>query len=184
VTVGILFIFVAICLFTDLTRRKIYNSVVLTGFAFALAVNMAVLGAGSGFVFTLKGFFTGLLLLLIPFVMGALGAGDVKMLAMVGAFVGSGQVFLIMLASAVAGGVYAMVVMVRSGTFFARMKKTLVGIYCFLLMRKTVHLDTLEDSANSKHAIPYGAAISAGVIIIYILGSMGYAMSVANATMM
>jgi prepilin peptidase CpaA len=180
-SVWALFTFTAICLATDLSKRKIYNPVILAGFLTALVINMVNMGARAGAVFTLKGFFIGLLLLLIPFMLGALGAGDAKMLAMIGAFVGSTQVLYVMLASGVAGGVYALIVMVKSGTLKTRMKKVLLGIYCSLFLRKAVHMDNLENTAATHQTIPYGAAITAGVIIIYILGTMGYSVSVASA---
>jgi prepilin peptidase CpaA len=179
--VYILFTFVAVCLYTDLTKRKIYNLVVLLGLVSALILHVIDMGIISGAAYTMTGFFTGLLLLLIPFMLGGLGAGDVKMLAMVGAFVGSSLVVPVMLASAVAGGVYAMIVMLKSKTLIKRMKNIFIGIYCAIFIRNKDHLETLEDSSVTQQAIPYGAAISTGVLIIYIMGAMDHAVSIASA---
>ena len=78
--VGVMFAFVTVCLVTDLTDRKIYNSVVLSGFALAMIIHMVEQGFLLGLTYTMSGFFTGILLLVIPFALGWLGAGDVKML--------------------------------------------------------------------------------------------------------
>jgi prepilin peptidase CpaA len=176
--IGVLFFFVAICFITDLSERKIYNVVIMAGLISALILNIIDMGFRVGTAFTLFGFFTGILLLLIPFMLGGLGAGDTKMLGMVGAFLGSALAVQVFLASAVAGGMYALVIMVREGGTLKRLKNIYRALLCFLLVRKTVHLEVLQDESAARVVIPYGAAITAGVIIIYIMGSMNHALSV------
>lgn len=172
-----MFIFVAICLITDLSERKIYNVVVLAGLITALTLNVWEQGLAAGVQNTFSGFFAGILLLLVPFILGGIGAGDVKMLGMVGAFLGSSLVFHVMLASALAGGVFAIFVMLREGNFIGRLKNMFFALYCTLAVRKAVHLQTLQDPQAQSRAIPYGAAITTGVIIVYIMGSMNHALS-------
>lgn len=171
----VMFAFVAVCLITDLRTRKIYNSVILSGLAAALALNTGSMGLFGGAAFTVSGLLTGIILLIIPFILGGLGAGDVKMLGMIGAFVGHNTVVEVLVASAVAGGVLALVVMLKEGGFLRRMKKMVVALYCFIFVRKTVHLEGLEDKQANHHALPYAVALTVGVIVIYIMGSMNYA---------
>ena len=169
-----MFAFVAVCLITDLAERKIYNSVVLCGLVVAMGIHVVEQGFYLGFTYTISGFFTGIFLLLIPFVMGGLGAGDVKMLAMIGAFLGHGLVLPVMLASALVGGVFALVVMLREGEFLNRMKKLVISLLCFAGTRKSAHLENIDDDQRSGRAIPYGVALTVGVVIIYIMGSMNH----------
>ena len=96
----ILSIFVIICLVTDLRERKIYNKVIAAGLVTALITNVILQGFFNGLRFTLAGLLMGIILLLLPFSMGGLGAGDVKMLGMIGAFTGSLMVVQVMLVSA------------------------------------------------------------------------------------
>lgn len=173
-----LFFFVAICLVTDLAERKIYNVVVLAGSLAALGLNVWQQGFLPGVQNTFSGFFTGILLLLIPFILGGIGAGDVKMLGMVGAFLGSSLVLHVMLASAVAGGIFALFVMARERCLPRRLNNTFRAIWCTIVLRKAVYLQSLQDPEQERQSIPYGAAITTGVIIIYIMGSMNYALSV------
>jgi prepilin peptidase CpaA len=170
----LLFIFVIICLFTDLSERKIYNPVVLGGTLAALVINMLQLGVLDGFTYTAAGMFTGIFLLIMPFIAGGLGAGDVKMLGMIGAFVGYEMVVQVLLVSALVGGLYALFAMVVERRLFRGMWKLFIGLIMFVLTRKTVYLYNMEDNRGDRAMIPYGAALSAGVIIIYIMGSLNY----------
>lgn len=167
----LLFILVAICLVTDLRERKIYNKVVLTGMVLALVINLINFGLVDGLVFTLTGFFTGVFLLILPFIAGGIGAGDVKMLGMIGAFMGYGKAVEVLLAGAVVGGLFAVVRMVRQGGFLHRLRLTAVSGFMFLCTGKLIYLNKLDDVKDSSSAIPYGAALGAGVVIVYILGS-------------
>ncbi len=179
--VWILFIFVAICLYTDLTKRKIYNSVILCGIIAALFINIAELSIKEGTIYTFYGLFTGIILLIFPFILGGLGAGDVKMLGMIGTFTGYQVVFQIFLASAVVGGVYSLIVMLMGRNLTSRMWKIIQGLYLFCVTRKTIYCSNLQEKDAEENAIPYGVALSAGVIIIYVLGSMNYVAAISFA---
>ncbi|WP_083798606.1 A24 family peptidase [Dethiobacter alkaliphilus] len=180
-SVWLMFGFVTVCMITDIIERKIYNVVVLAGLVTALVLNVIVQGFYSGAVFTLAGFFTGIFLLVIPFVFGGLGAGDVKMLGMIGAFTGYPVVIQVLLVSAIVGGVFALYTMLRQGKMFKRLKTFFLGIFCAAAARKTVHMNNLDEKDAGKNAIPYGVALSVGVIIVYVMGSMNYIMPGFNA---
>ncbi|MBS3885982.1 MAG: prepilin peptidase [Dethiobacter sp.] len=170
-----MFIFITICLITDLAERKIYNIVVIIGLMAALVLNLQELGLKSGLLQTLSGFFTGILLLFIPFILGGIGAGDVKMLGTVGAFIGSSLVVQVMLAAALVGGVYAFIVMVKDKSLLRRMHCIYCASLCAIIMRAKAQPNSRQDSEEEQLTIPYGAAIAVGVIIIYLLGSMNNA---------
>ncbi|MBS4007504.1 MAG: prepilin peptidase [Clostridium sp.] len=170
-----MFLFLIICLATDLAKRKIYNLVVFIGLMTALMFNLHELGLKDGVLQTLSGFFTGILLLFIPFILGGIGAGDVKMLGMVGAFVGSNLVFQVMLASALSGGIYALVVLVKDKSLSRRMQAIYRVILCKITLRENALLNSPTDCEAEQLTIPYGAAITAGVVIIYLMGSMNNA---------
>lgn len=175
-TVWLMFAFVAVCVITDLLERKIYNVVVLTGLITALVLNMVTQGAYLGITFTLAGLFTGIILLVFPFAMGGLGAGDVKMLGMIGAFTGSMVVIQVLLVSAIVGGFFALATMLKQGKMLKRFKMLFIGLFCSAGTRKTVHMNNLQDQAAEKYAIPYGVALGVGVIFVYVFGSMHYIM--------
>ncbi len=102
----------------DVRARRIPNAVVFPGALAALALH-ALLPAGAGLfgaqpgglgiLSALGGLAIGLAVLLPLYALRLMGAGDVKLLAMVGAFVGAGQILAVSLFTLAAGGLLALV---------------------------------------------------------------------------
>jgi prepilin peptidase CpaA len=113
----LLFALLGAAVWVDVRVRRIPNAVVFPGMLAAFALH-ALLPAGAGLFATppgglgigssLGGFALGLGLLLPMYALRLMGAGDVKLLAMVGAFVGAGQILTVGLVTLVAGGVLAL----------------------------------------------------------------------------
>jgi len=112
----------AACVWHDLRARRIPNAVVFPGMLAALALHALVpSGAGLfgtpmgglGLASSLGGLALGLAFLMPLYALRLMGAGDVKLLAMAGAFFGAGQVLALTLATLLAGGVLALVVAAR-----------------------------------------------------------------------
>lgn len=113
----LLFALLGAAVWHDVRARRIPNAIVFPGMLVAFALH-AVLPAGQGLfgahmgglglLQSLGGFGLGLALLLPMYALRLMGAGDVKLLAMVGAFVGAGQILTVGLVTLVAGGVLAM----------------------------------------------------------------------------
>ena len=102
---------VAIC--TDLRSRKIPNRLTYSAMVFMLAYYTAAYGFAGGW-FSLKGLLLGTGLLLPVFLVGGMGAGDAKLLGVVGAALGMRGVFTAFLFIAVIGGVYACILILFS----------------------------------------------------------------------
>jgi prepilin peptidase CpaA len=117
----------------DLRTKKIPNWLTFPAILLGLSLNVA-LGGALGLRDSLLGMATGVALLFAPFALGGMGAGDVKMLAAVGAFTNPSFVFRTFLYGSVAGGLIALAVIV------------------------------LRPKAGAKQAFPYGIAILAGVV--------------------
>ena len=79
--------FAAICLVTDLRERKIFNVVTYPALAAGFILALAF-GGVPGAELALFGAAVGALPALVAFLAGALGGGDVKLLAALGALVG------------------------------------------------------------------------------------------------
>ena len=67
-----------------------------------------------GFMHSAGGLFLGLALLLPIYIIGGMGAGDVKLMGAVGSILGPHGVFIAFLCSAMAGGVYALFILCRN----------------------------------------------------------------------
>ena len=80
----VLLLFLVLAAFFDLTRQKIPNYLTLPAIGWGLASHLYT-GRLDGFLFSFFGLLLGLAIFLIPYAMGGLGGGDVKMLGAVGA---------------------------------------------------------------------------------------------------
>jgi prepilin peptidase CpaA len=89
---------------TDLWRHRIPNSLVL-GCLLTALVLQSVAGSWLGLGTALLGAATGLICFLPFYMLRGMGAGDVKLLAVVGAFLGPKGALLAALAALIAGGV-------------------------------------------------------------------------------
>ncbi len=162
----VLLILLLTCLYTDLTKRKIYNLVLLPALIIAFIYHLATGGLLQGW-WSLKGLMLGMVLLVIPFSMGGIGAGDVKLLGVVGAFKGPEFVFMAFLAGAVAGGIISAIQLIRNKELLATLKKLLLNLYYYIVgLPRIKETHTVADAAG-KDTIPYGAAIAAGTLAAY-----------------
>ena len=160
-------IFVGILLtlacFTDLRTRRIPNVLTFSAAAGALLFHLATGGwaaAGS----SLAGLFLGALLFFPMFALRGMGAGDVKLLAAIGAWLGPGQVATVALATSIVGGVVAVVVAVAHGY----LRKALTNIYVVLVQWRIAGVRplpavTLEKTSGPKLA--YAVPIAIGTVV-------------------
>ncbi|HHY05467.1 MAG TPA: prepilin peptidase [Clostridia bacterium] len=159
----LLLVVLFICCYTDLQERKILNVVVLPAMLVALIMHLLLQGV-AGALFWGKGTLVGLALLFIPFALGGLGAGDVKLLGVVGSFKGVFFVFKAFLGAALLGGVFAFLFLLKK----KRLKKTLrnlgsaLQVFLFSCFR-ICNLGNLEN--DDVEALPYGLAIVLGTIV-------------------
>ena len=96
---------------TDLRSSRVPNLITFPLALFGLVFH-TIADSGNGIVFSLEGLCLGFGLLLGFYVYGGMGAGDVKLLAAVGAVVGPLNVFVGFLFAALLGGLYAVAIMV------------------------------------------------------------------------
>src|SRR5262245_30471921 len=91
VSAALLTVFVVAVSIFDLRERRIPNFMVFPSILAGLAVNFYS-KSWSGLGFGLKGVAVGFALLIIPYLVGGMKAGDVKFLAAIGAFIGATDV--------------------------------------------------------------------------------------------
>jgi prepilin peptidase CpaA len=143
----------------DIRQRRVPN-VLTMGLA---SVGLLLAMAGMGTVTlggALGGLALGLALLLPAHVFGALGAGDVKLLAAFGALLGPGDVFDAFLRAAILGGVMALAVAVWRG----RLRETLYGTAMLVTTRNRTMAAAIEHPA-ANNRFPYAPAIALGATL-------------------
>ena len=165
----LLIVLLFICVITDIKERKIYNKVLLPFLLIGLMLNVAI-GGLPGLAYSLGGTAIGFSILLIPYFLGGMGAGDVKLLAVIGGLKGTMFVLTTALYMALAGGILALLVILFRKGALSRIKQ--IAIFMGGLrsgMKIPVFLD--KDALNATY--PYGVAIAIGAIAAVFFQSGG-----------
>jgi prepilin peptidase CpaA len=159
----ILLCIVAQAAVTDLAVRKIPNVLVLSGLALALMLHLLAGPTWAPATQWLAGTLAGFFLFLPLYLMRGMAAGDVKLMAMVGAFTGPWAACYIALLTCLFGGLMALGILVLSG----RCREGLQNIWLMLkprlmrLLGVPLHRMALAPGA-SVGGMPYGVAIALG----------------------
>src|SRR6476619_6596132 len=111
--VAVVVIGVLACI-TDFRSRRIPN-VLTFGASAAAIVFFGLTNGWAGSLWSLAGWAVGCGLFLPWFLLGGMGAGDVKLLAALGAWAGPGNAIGIALYGGIAGGIFAVVVSMYAG---------------------------------------------------------------------
>jgi len=152
----------AVAALTDLKWRRIPNWLTLP------AVPMGIIAQtvyGDGFWHGLAGAFVGFLLLLPMFLVGAGGAGDVKLFAAVGAFVGIRNLMPVFVLITVIGGVAALMVAIRAGALTRVLKNSLMIVASAGRGRWTEFRERSDLSRPGALRLAYGAVIALGTLV-------------------
>ena len=175
------FILVALigsALFFDLTEYKIPNYLTLPVIVWGLISYTAMDGL-SGLWFSFAGLLVGIAIFFIPFALGGMGGGDVKLLGAVGALQGWQFVLAVGLITAIAGGVIAVIYLIAKGRLLRVLKK-MAGFalapffstlyYNFnleIFNRASVFFATNSPEEQDAGRLPYGLAITVGVMTFF-----------------
>lgn len=163
--VTILLVGLVIAVISDLSTCRVPNKLTLTMALVSIAL-YGWFGHWDGVVFALSGLITGLFCFLPMYLFGAMGAGDVKLLAAVGAVVGPGTVFVAALMTVISGGILALVyVTVRGG--LPTMLKRYVSMFWLLLARQPAYIPPAPGEAAGLR-FPYALAIACGTALAVI----------------
>ena len=153
----VLILGLAAAVFTDVRTRRIPNWLTagITGAGFGIAFGGGAVTPAQAAL----GMIAGLLLMMPGHVIGATGAGDVKLMAAIGVLVGPGVVFKAFLYTAVAGGVFALAVAVRRGMLADTLYGTQRLVTAPLAAPQTI------KSPSRANRFAYGPAIAVGTLI-------------------
>ena len=149
----------AIALFYDVATRRIPNWLVLAGLIVGVACSLAYAGSASGIGNSLLGALTGLVIMLPLYFLHAMGAGDAKLMAAVGAFLGPTQVAGAALLTFVAGGILSLVVAFWSGSLLRVLGN--LRLMGFVLASSRASGFKLSDIQTTGR-LPYAIAIAIG----------------------
>jgi prepilin peptidase CpaA len=158
----VLSIILVVCFITDFRQQKIYNIVIYPSICIALIMNIVFSGL-EGLKFSLLGLATGFAILLIPYLLGGMGAGDVKLLSFIGAIKGSVFVLNSAVYMALLGGMISLVLIIsnkQTKSFFKSFASWIASIF-----RGLSYKIEFSSSGFSSVKFPYGTAIVLGAFI-------------------
>lgn len=147
---------------TDIAHRRIPNVITYPLAAFGLLYHLNASGM-NGLIFSFSGILAGAGLLLLFHLLGGMGAGDVKLMAAVGAILGPADVFTAFLYSALIGGLYALVVLWRHGALQDTYYR-IASVAGSLILMRTMQNSVVSPRANLPR-LCYGLAISLGTVL-------------------
>ncbi|MFC7063860.1 A24 family peptidase [Halobacillus seohaensis] len=160
----ILTIVLIICFITDIRSRKIYNVITLPAVLLGLIIH-TIINGWQGLLFSGSGLLVGGGLLFILFVFGAMGAGDVKLLAAIGSLMGTNFVFYTFIYAALIGGLVAFVLLFRKKKLSGFFQQIFFSIFIFKGERGSLSVSQQPGSET----FPYGVAIVLGTVCSYFM---------------
>ncbi len=168
---------------SDLKSHRIPNKLVLTGlfsgllFSFLAPQAFSFVEAGvesGGLTRAFAGCLTGLALLLPFYALRALGAGDVKLMAMIGAFFSPTAIVSIVLLTFITGGLLAVLMALKKNVFLqmvSNLRQMAIGSYFKLALHE---MPTFSEGPPSAAKMPYAVAIASGTFIYIVLAYRGH----------
>jgi prepilin peptidase CpaA len=163
---------------SDVRSRRIPNRLVLAGMLAGLALQATVTpGTGLfsvpfgalGLLKGLAGMALGLVLLLPMYALGAMGAGDVKLMAAIGTFLGPLDTLGAGLSSVLAGGVLALLVALCQGSLRKVAENVKVMVLGSVLRGLSGASARVEAPVSATGQLPYAVAIASGTVAYLLL---------------
>ena len=170
--------------FKDAQERRIPNKITLTGIIIGWILGL-VTGGMTGFTQSLLGTLVGMAIFFLPFALGGMGAGDVKLLGAVGSLMGWRFSLYTALYSALVGLVIVLYYLIRDGKVQSVLRN--IGYVITTLLAKlflqykfsdrliqTQHQLAQKNSGYQKIYIPYGVAIAIGALFVWLMENGTY----------
>jgi prepilin peptidase CpaA len=148
----------------DLKSRRIPNYLTLGGALAGLGFQLGFHGF-PGLLDGLAGLGLGFVLLLIPYLLGGMGAGDVKACAALGAWLGLYRAFVLFVYMGISGGLIILAVWLWQGNLLAGLKFGWHFLFNWMLCRP---FDAKPPPPTNlkRISIPYGAAMALGMVLL------------------
>jgi prepilin peptidase CpaA len=158
--------------FQDLRFHKIPNLLTYPTMCGAVVYHFVTNGS-EGVLLSTGGLVLGIAILIVPYLMGGMGAGDVKLMGAVGAVLGPKGVFIALIFAGILGGIYALAVLFLNRQY----AKGLISGFATSVKAFVVtgHFICVSDpDEKKKPQLCYGVVIAGGTFIYMFLGLLGH----------
>ena len=174
---AILFALLVMASVCDYRTHKIPNWLTAGGIVFALIYNAAVpFSRDHGFLWAFGGLMVGFLVMLPCYALRIMGAGDVKLMAMVGAFLGVTDTLHAVIYSFITGGIAALIFAFHTHAL-TRMLGNLKNMTQMMMLSAIGGFkpDIQIEPGKSVGKLAFGICISIGTITYVVGKQLGFA---------
>ncbi len=152
----------------DIATKRIPNWLNFSGIAIGILTHVYLSGS-AGALFSGLGLLAGFALFFPLYFFGIMGAGDVKLLMLVGAWVGPPQCLEAALAAIVLGGAYALINTLVRGRLY--IVAHAIFRYLRSLLVPVLEVESLQ--VDKKHKFSFGPCIALGLLCVTLLHEWG-----------
>lgn len=167
ISMAVLLILLTVAAWCDVARYRIPNVLIVIGLVVGILIRLR-LGGLAALLPALQGLLVGIAVLLPLYLLRGMGAGDVKLMGLVGVFLGPLHVLGVLFATLVVGGVLSLLMAMhikKLNILLANVKQMMVGAAFKLFLRQ---MPTLDAHGVSAGKLPYGVAIGLGTALYLI----------------
>ena len=174
VTCAILIPGILLASWIDFSQHRVPNWLNLTLILLGFAVQGYFFGM-AGLAIGGWGLLTGFGLLIIPWLMHAMGAGDVKLMAAIGVWMGPLLTFYSFALGAVIGGLVAVVMILSAGRLcMAYANLGLILAKCSSPKTLFSEVGSVKSFGATTQLLPYGVPLTVGTLIILAAKMFGW----------
>ncbi len=163
VPILVVFLATSLAAVSDIRRFKVANALTISLLVSGLAYHAATTG-WPGLARSTAGAAFGFFVLILPYTLGGMGGGDVKLLTGIGAWLGLPLTYEVLIASALAGGVYALLLAIATD----RLRETIADVQKLLARgasRAEVPVQqVLNDTQRRRRLVPFAAMVALGLM--------------------
>src|SRR5262245_7715512 len=164
---AIVVLFVGLSIWWDVRSRRIPNGLSVVGMMAGVALNTTYHGI-PGLVTSLVGLVAMLAALLLPFALGGIGGGDVKMMGAVGAILGTRLALAGLLVGLILGGLIMVAHLARVGRLREKLAATGRMAWVAVFTRSADPL-RVSDAAPGAITLPYSVPLGLGTLAVLLL---------------
>ena len=155
----------------DVVVHRIPNLITYPTMASALIYYFLMMGL-EGVLFSVKGLALGIVLFIIPYLMGVMGAGDAKLMGAVGSILGVEGVLMASICTAIVGGLYAVILLLFNPRYFKEfLHRHFTTLKTFTFTGQYIAIPAAEPDRQPK--LYYGTAIALGTFVYIFLNYLG-----------
>ncbi len=117
------------------------------------------------------GLLVGFAVLIIPWLMNGMGAGDVKLMMAIGVWLGPGLTLFSFCVGGVIGGIVAVVMILATGRFW-KAYANMATIACKISSRSTIFSEfgSARSFGDTSQLLPYGVPLTIGTLMVFFAG--------------